>query len=322
MLLAVAANGAPLTPDFSGVEIYVTEAPVQPVTDISGLALCSGKLLAVSDKNNDTIFSITLRDGMASIAPALTIPSPPVKEVSYHVPANVQYLLDGVKFPGRQDWEAIACRSDEIYLLSERKNGILKIKNGVSEWLAIDWYESLYQRGLLHEYNAFVEGIAVYDANHLLVAMERNPRGVIELTRHNNSAPERESREEKAAEWRFKNYELSNDKQLKFREDNSDVADIVFYRDAIYTLERNASAVCKRDAATLQATSCFSYAQIENNPANRYADSRYGLGEGLAIDDQWIYIVFDNNDQPRLSNPQDRRSLLLRMPIPEVWRQH
>ena len=324
MLLPENSLAEPHTSEFAGIEPYLIETPRGKITDLSGLALCNGKLLTVSDKINDTIFLITVNAGKASVTPALTIPTPPAKDSAYHGKASLMYLADGLLFPGRQDWEGIACADNAIYLISERKNAVLKISKNISSWLPLDWYETLYQQGYLHQYNAFVEGIAVYGPDHLLVAIERNPRGILDLKRidlkgtDSLNTPNQNNTAE--IKWRFTSAGLSNDKQLDFRGNNPDLADIVFFRDSIYTLERNASAICQRNATTLQTHSCFSYASIENNPVYRYADSNFGLGEGLAIDDQWVYVVFDTNDKPRLSDPRDRRSLLLRMPLPAEWR--
>jgi len=54
----------------------------------------------------------------------------------------------------------------------------------------------------------------------------------------------------------------------------------------------------------------WSYARTENDPRYRYRDRAFGLAEGLALDEQHVYIVLDNNDEPRLNSENDRRGLL------------
>ncbi|MET0378429.1 MAG: hypothetical protein ABW049_05485 [Spongiibacteraceae bacterium] len=307
-LFALPAAADPHPHAFAGIETYLIESPSATVTDLSGLAICRGQLLAVSDKISDTIFAITVVDGRASIAPALHIPPPPQRKTSYHAPANLLYRLDAARYADRLDWEGIACRGDTIYLLSERNNAVLKLAGNSSSWLPVDWYEPLYRTGFLHTYNAFVEGIALRDDNTFLIAIEREPRGIMTLQR------------DAADAWKITASALSNDKPLPFRAGNPDVADIAIHRDSAFTLERNASAICRRDAQTLRTDSCFSYFDIEDDARWRYADSNFGIGEGLAMDDQWIYIVFDSNDKTRIDAADDHRSLLLRIPLPLSWR--
>lgn len=318
LFVALPVAAAPLPHAFTGVETWLLETgsintpaidrPAASVTDLSGLAWCRGQLLAVSDKISDTIFAVSVAEGRAVIAPALHIPLPPTRPTAYRPPANLLYRLDGARFADRLDWEGIACRDDTIYLLSERHNAVLKIDGNSSAWLPVDWYENLYRAGFLHTYNAFVEGIAVRDDNNFLIAIEREPRGIMTLQRT------------AADTWKITQQALSDDKPLPFRAGNPDIADIAIHRNAVFTLERNASAVCRRDSQTLRADSCFSYFHVEDDPHWRYADSNFGIGEGLAIDDQWIYIVFDSNDQSRIAAASDRRSLLLRLPLPPAWR--
>lgn len=310
LLFALPVAAIPPLPVFTGVETYLLESPATAITDLSGLAFCRGQLLAVSDKISDTIFAISIADGHATIAPALHVPTLPARSTAYRSPANVLYRLDGVRYADRLDWEGITCRGDTIYLLSERNNAVLKIEGDTSSWLPVDWYENLYSAGFLHTYNAYVEGIALRDDATFLIAIEREPRGILTLQRDASHT------------WHIAASALSNDKPLDFRAGNPDIADITIHRNAVFTLERNASSVCRRDPHTLRAGSCFSYFHIEDDPRWRYADSNFGIGEGLAIDDQWIYIVFDSNDKSRINSTDDRRSLLLRIPVPQAWRTH
>lgn len=308
LIVALVAAAAPTVQDFRGVEPFLIESAAGiDVTDLSGLTWCNGRLLAISDKNNDTIFDITLRDGHATIAPAFAIPPVPPREIAYRAPASLLYTLDAARFAGRQDWEGIDCHGGAVYLVSERKNAILKVDAGKANWLPVDWYETLYAQGYLHKYNAFAEGIAVQDDDHLLVAIEREPRGILQVQRDGDR-------------WQLRMNAIDDTHELNFRAGNADVADIALQDDKLFTLERNASAVCRRDLKTLRADSCFSYAATEKDPRWRYADSNFGIGEGFALDGQWIYIVFDSNDLNRVSAPDDRRSLLLRIPLPALWR--
>jgi len=287
--------------DFQGVEVFKLRGGGD--LGLSGLAWCDNRLYAISDKTN-VIYRIDWKENEASVVPFKELPAIPERQIEYSGLARIINRIAGKGF----DWEDVACVDERFYLLSERKNAVLEVAGDKARWLPLGWYAAMHRQGYLNRYNAMVEGLARIDDDHWLVAMEREPRGLIFLTRREGTR------------WRATAFALGNEQDLKFRADNPDVSALAIWNGALYTLERNAQAVCRRDLAHFRALSCYSYAAQENHPRYRYADDRYGMAEGLAIDSRWIYIVFDNNDSSFAIDPLDRRALLLRIPIPAPWR--
>lgn len=301
ILLAIGASSQAAVKAFQDVEVFKLHGSGE--LGLSGLAWCDNRLYAVSDKTN-VIYRVEWYDEEAGVVPFKELPAIPERPAEYSGLTKIINRLAGKGF----DWEDIACVNDHFYLLSERKNAVLDVSEDKARWLPVNWYAAMHRQGYLNRYNAMVEGLARIDDDHWLVAMEREPRGLIFLTRREGTR------------WRATAFGLGNEQGLKFRADNPDVSALAIWNGALYTLERNAQAVCRRDLAHFRALSCYSYAAQENHPRYRYADDRYGMAEGLAMDSRWIYIVFDNNDSSFAIDPLDRRALLLKIPIPAPWR--
>ena len=86
----------------------------------------------------------------------------------------------------------------------------------------------------------------------------------------------------------------------------------------MFVLERNASSVCKRLLEDFNTLDCISYARLGDAAGYEFKGAEYKLGEGLALDDDYIYIVFDNNRQKRLATGS-KNTLLLRIERPRGW---
>ena len=86
----------------------------------------------------------------------------------------------------------------------------------------------------------------------------------------------------------------------------------------LYVVERSADAICKVEygGKELVQKETWSYRHIINDPEVGYSYNKYGLGEGLCMDEERIYLVIDNNGDHRASAPQDQRPLLLVMERP------
>ena len=68
---------------------------------------------------------------------------------------------------------------------------------------------------------------------------------------------------------------------------------------------------------SLRAEWCIHYRDVEEGPEYVYQETRFGKGEGLAISEQGIFVVLDNNGVARAADPADRRGLLMRLAFPE-----
>jgi SdiA-regulated len=266
--------------------------------DLSGLSFCHGKLLTLSDDKDDTIYEISFKNKSATLEPFIEALQVPPKNVSYRIDQQIAYEIENIRLGDRLDLEAITCDNDHIYLLSERKNAILKIDHSKAQWLTIDWYSQLRAMGFLNQPNAYGEGLTKIGADFFL-GVERESRGIFQLTPtlHGTQIQKRELPEEQDLNWHNKNKDLS---------------DLFYDGKHIYTLERNAYSVCQRTLPHLRAVRCFSYEHVELSGENRYTKAVYGLAEGLAVNNAFIYVVLDNNGQPRITAPEDRRALLIR----------
>ena len=94
---------------------------------------------------------------------------------------------------------------------------------------------------------------------------------------------------------------------------NADYAGLCYRDGQLYALERAVGAVSQIDLTQngVVEKEFWRYKQFEDRPDLRYKHRKYGHGEGLFLDDQFVYVVFDNNRDAREVAPNDNRPLLL-----------
>ncbi|WP_346836856.1 esterase-like activity of phytase family protein [Microbulbifer sp. SAOS-129_SWC] len=266
--------------------------------DISGLSFCGGELLAASDKDSDNLYAVQIDNGNARLqARALLagLAAPPAQ--AEDLTARLLNLVQ----PGlAADIEGITCDADNVYLVSERYHRIAAAAEGVTPaWLPQQWAQAARERGYMQQFNGASEGL-VRVGDDFWVALERDRRGLVHFTA--------------GREPQF--FEIPAVAGLHFQHRSPDLTGLAFYDGDLFTLERNAFAVCRRSPQTLAAKWCITYRAIEEAPDNVYLETYYGKGEGLAVNDSGIYVVLDNNNVARAANPQDRRGLLLHLAFP------
>nr|WP_010132916.1 hypothetical protein [Microbulbifer agarilyticus] len=301
----------------AGSGAYASGAPVKPAKllgawwidgsedlDISGLSFCDGELLAVADKSSEHIYHLPVREGAerVTLEPKARFARPDLPD-DQPVPLKVR-ALHYASTPLSMDFEGITCDASGVYLLSERHNRIARLDSAAkrAQWLVPRWSESARERGYLQVFNAESEGL-VKAEGVFWVALEREPRGLLRLERD-----EVEGKDFRA---------LPGVAGLDFRGRAEDVTALAYYDGGLFTLERNAFAVCRREPASLLAEWCVHYRDIEHAPEFVYRDTRFGKGEGLAINPQGIFVVLDNNGVARAADAGDRRGLLLQLALPE-----
>lgn len=273
--------------------------------DISGLSLCWGELVAVADKASDRFYSLTPNLGEPSVSlverarftpPGLPDDQPvSLKARALHV-ASTDLSMD---------FEGVTCDEDRFYLLSERHNRLasLDAKARAAHWTPQRWLESAWAAGYIHDFNGGSEGL-VKAGEDFWIALERNPRGLLRL-----KPGDREG---------HAFFQIPPVAGLNFRGFSEDVAGLAYYGGFLYTLERNAYAVCQRSLANLQANWCVTYRHIERAPEYRYRTGRFGKGEGLEVDERGIFVMLDNNGVARMKDKSDTRGLLLLLSHPAV----
>jgi hypothetical protein len=257
----------------------------------SGLALCNGSLLAVSDRHDDTVFSVRIGPEAAWLEPYVTFTAP----------------RRGWR---RLDFEGIACDEEgRLFLVSETRCRILQLSadGRHAAWITPDLKPYGREKGLFQVDNAYLEGIACLAPRRFVLCAERQPRGFVEVDL--STAPARVSAYTAEAGL------------FPFAAGRSpDFSDLTLFRDTLYVLERNAFVITRleRRGERWEASAGWSYAHVVEQPEFRYADMRYGKAEGLCMDERFVYLILDNNGIPRAADPEDRRPLLLIFHRPET----
>jgi hypothetical protein len=267
----------------------------------SGLAYCNGALLTVSDKQDQIVYRLLPQpDGTSNLAIHVDLGTIPERELP-----SVPWLVAAKRFIGlllaqnRYDWEDIACHDGSLYLLSETAIDILqRDSHGTLSWMNLDLYKPGRDAGFFQQNNAFAEGMTILGSDSLLVAAERQNRGLLTAIRSGNG-------------WDIKATAIGDSPILPTGSRSPDLTGLTTYQGRLFSLERNASAVCERSLSTLDAIKCWSYAHVENAQEYQYLDHQYGLAEGLALSENAMYIALDNNNDGRAANPNDKRALLL-----------
>lgn len=244
----------------------------------SGLYLSSGRLLTVSDKHDDAVFELSLQSDRAVARRFLT----------FHAPGVEALDLEGLT--GGED--------GSLLLASEAQVRVLTVaSSGQATWLTPSLRKAGQDEGLLQKRNAGLEGIAKM-GTQLVLAAEREPRGLLEVT--------------DAGTGKVLAYRLLGATCPARLNRPEDIADLSVADGELYALERNAHLVVRltRVDGRFREAESWSYARTENDARYRYSDRAFGLGEGLALDQEHVYIVLDNNGQSRESAKEDHRALL------------
>jgi hypothetical protein len=255
----------------------------------SGLTRVEGVLYTVADKIDDTLFRIRLEDGVARLDP----------HIRFRPPGN-----------GSMDWEGVtADQTGTFYLIAERQARLLRLtSDGTAAWAGPSLLKEGRQAGLFSKINAGFEGVAWIGPHHWLAAAEREPRGLVEWW---------ETGEDR-------NVEASLHLDSPFKSvlpllRLPDYSGLCADGDKIYALFRNAHLVVRleKDATGWRETAAWSYRHIETRPDLAYRSQTYGQAEGIVVEGQDVYLIFDNNLGPRQADPRDRRPLLIHARFPE-----
>lgn len=267
--------------------------------NLSGLAWCGDGLWSVSDRDDQLIYRLHPSPAPVWQAQALAIQVPPPPPSGLALDVRLQVKASTYVRGGSLDYEGITCDAQgNRYVLSEAYAAVLKVpKQGAPQWLPIDpaMVREARARGMLKHFNAIFEGLAIDPAGQRLwLAAERERRGLLSVTRSGQG-------------WHCdgscvllsEGGHVTLPPQIKAgRPIDNDFADLSLYKGKLYTLERNAYRICRRDALTAKVERCWSFADEVLAPGRRY-DQPYGLLEALVIDEQGAWLGVDNNNRPR-----------------------
>lgn len=293
----------------------VSEHPVDGMRggNLSGLAQCGNELWTVSDRDDDQIYRL---DTSAPTwqAEAVKIEVPPVPDSG--LPWGLRSRTKAASFirGGDLDFEGISCDGmGNQYIVSEAHAAVLKVPvSGAPEWLKIapGMVREARASGMLLHFNALFEGLVINpEGNQLWLAAERERRGLISITR----AQSLWDCDGPCVLLSEAGQEVQPAKFTDAKAVSKDFADLALYNGKLFTLERNAFQICRRDAVTAKVELCWSFADETLTPERRYAQP-YGLAEALVIDESGAWLGIDNNFGPRADG--EKRPMVYRFAAP------
>jgi hypothetical protein len=254
----------------------------------SGLTIVDGQLFAVSDQHDHAVCRIRLQEERALLEPYIT----------FNAPWSGAWARS-------LDFEGLAYLDGSFFLVSEAILRVLRVHEtgGDLAWVIPTVEEVGREAGLFNEKNARLEGLAMLGGGRLVLAAERAPRGLIEVVL-DPRAPEPIA----MAAYTFSESILTLPEPRE-----ADFSDLFYDGVDLYALSRNAEAVVRieYDADELFELEVWPFAHVTNAPEYRYEDRTYGKAEGLCMDEDFVYVVLDNNGQTRETDPSDARPLLL-----------
>ena len=271
-------------PEITPTRVLPVDGP--PHFQPSGLALDHGELFTICDKHSDAIYRLDVQADrvVAVVARAIRLPE-----------KNLFLDLEGIVSDG----------ADGFYIVSEEFSRVIFVpRDGPSVWVTEDLRPVGRPLGLLVKYNATFEGITLLGPQHFLLAAERDARGVVEADLAGTPPHIVANR--------------IDESRLPYAGDRKpDFADLSIWHGRVFALLRNACGVCElvRDPAAggawREGETAVRFPVIERDPRTRYRNMTYGLAEGLALDDEHLYLVLDNNDDALAADPKDNRSRLI-----------
>ncbi len=199
------------------------------------------------------------------------------------------------------DGEGIA--QDEqgrLYICEEANRWILQFdpQNSKVTRLPIDW--SPVKKYFSDDPNASFEGIAIGDGK-LYVANERKTGRIIVVDLGTLKVIDDFSVRPKNSQARDIHY-----------------SDLCWHKGFLYALLRESSIVLKVNPADKRVLAQYSFYDLEREKDVAYTNPfPTSMMEGLAVDDQYIWLLTDNNGLPRIRHPLDIRPILFKCLRPD-----
>ncbi|MEK1908488.1 MAG: esterase-like activity of phytase family protein [Pseudomonas sp.] len=278
----------------------LAEYPIDgmPSGNLSGLTRCGNEWQAVSDHDDNRLYRLQPQDNVwAAEAEHFDAPPPPASGLPWGLRMRTwaANILRGADL----DFEGLSCDSlGNRYLASEAHAAVLQITaGGQAEWLNLpaNLVRQARASGMLLHYNAQLEGISVApDGKRLWLAAERERRGLLVLHKPNSSWScsggcvllSQAGKEPSVAE---------PDSGITLPRDFSDVH---FFKEKLFTLERAAHRICRRDLNAGKVEKCWSFATEALADGRRYSGP-FGVAEALWLDADGAWLGVDNGDAHR-----------------------
>ncbi|KAF2392435.1 esterase-like activity of phytase family protein [Pseudomonas frederiksbergensis] len=282
--------------------------------NLSGLAQCGKDLWTVSDRDDDQIYRL---DTTASTwqAEVVRIDVPPVPDTGLPWGLRSRNWAASFVRGGDLDFEGITCDSaGNRYIVSEGHAAVLQVPpTGPANWLKISplMVREARAKGMLLKFNAIFEGLAINPAgDQMWLAAERQSRGLL-LIKRQQTVWDCDGRCVLLSE---AGKEMQPPQFPHAKAVNRDFSDLSLFEGKLFTLERNAFQICRRDPQTAKVERCWSYAAELLQKNRRYAQN-YGLEEALIIDGDGAWMGVDNNFGPRADG--EVRPIVWRFAAPE-----
>ncbi|SEC94850.1 esterase-like activity of phytase family protein [Pseudomonas kilonensis] len=267
--------------------------------NLSGLALCGSDMWTVSDRDDDRIYRLTPVDAPVWQAEVVEIEVPKVPDSG--LPWGLKSRTWAASFlrGGELDFEGISCDSaGNRYVVSESHAAVLQVPTeGPASWLKIapTMIRQARASGMLLHFNALFEGLAINPVgDQLWLATERERRGLL-LIKRQQTVWDCEGNCVLLSE---AGLEMQPAQFPKAKAVSRDFADLSLFNGKLFTLERNAFEICRRDPQTAQVERCWSFA-VEALQDNRRYPQPYGLAEALVVNAEGAWVGLDNNDGAR-----------------------
>lgn len=266
--------------------------------NLSGLAQCGKDLWTVSDRDDDQIYRLDTRENTwQAEAVHIDVPAVPPSGLPWGLSSRT-WAASFVR-GGDLDFEGITCDSaGNRYIVSEAHAAVLQVPpEGPASWLKITpmLVREARASGMLLHFNALFEGLAINPAgDKLWLAAERERRGLLLIKRQQTVW----GCEAGCVLLSEAGLEMQPVQFPKARAVSRDFADLSLFNGKLFTLERNAFEICRRDADTGKVERCWSFAEDALQENRRYPQA-YGLAEALVVDADGAWIGIDNNNGAR-----------------------
>ena len=257
------------------------ELPDIRIFDASGLIFDGPNLLTVSDKEPE-LFRIILGDQNVA----------QLERAGIFTREQLGRVAPGV---GHFDFEGLARdEKGRLYVCEEARRWIFRFdpaSNRVDR-LEIDW-APVRQFFASHPNSSF-EGLAV-GGGKMWVANERDHARVIEVDLETLKV--------------LGTFRPAPPSPVFFLH----YSDVATYKDHLFVLLRHQRSILEVDLVSREVLAEYDYAGIEEAPEHQYVkEFPTGAMEGLAVDEEFFWLVTDNNGLPRRQPGNDRRPTLFK----------
>ena len=289
-----------LLPALANAELKLeAEYPVEGIAggNLSGLAVCNQVLQGVSDRDDDRIYRLTPQgEVMQAEAEVFTTPA----AANSQLPWGMRMRNLGVSWlrGGFYDFEGLSCDAKgNRYLVSESHGAVLSVSpTHEASWLVLPpaLMRQARASGMLLHFNQGYEGIAVSpDGQRLWLAAEQRRRGVNVLHKRGGN-------------WRCsggcvlfsEGGKEASPAGIGGHVTDRDFSGLAFYGDKLFTLERQAHRICRRNLTDGAVERCWSFAATALSEQRRYPVS-HGMAEALWIDENGAWVGVDNGRYTR-----------------------